>query len=109
MRDDAGIVQIWTISPLGGEPEQLTHNPFDVASAFSWSPNGNSIAYVADNSIFTTDVESGATKRHTLRTEDAIAPRPEACVFSPDGTRIAYVRHVPLSGATFNQIFVAAL
>ena len=56
MRDDAGIVQLWTISPNGGEPHQLTHNPFNIASAFSWSPDGRSIAYVADNSIFVTDV-----------------------------------------------------
>ena len=59
MRDDAGIVQIWTVSPNGGDPQQLTHNPFDVASTFSWSPDGNSIAYVADNSVFTTDAKSG--------------------------------------------------
>jgi Tol biopolymer transport system component len=109
MRDDAGIAQVWLISPLGGDPEQVTYNPFDVASTLSWSPTGNSIAYVADNSIFTTDIESGTTTRRTLRTADAIAPRPEACVYSPDGTQIAFVRHVPFGGATFNQIFVVAL
>lgn len=26
MRDDNGIVQLWLISPQGGEPHQLTHN-----------------------------------------------------------------------------------
>jgi dipeptidyl aminopeptidase/acylaminoacyl peptidase len=109
MRDDAGVVQIWTISPLGGKPELLTQNLFDVSSAFTWSPSGSCIAYVADNSIFTTDLESGATTRQTRKTDDATAPRPETCVFSPDGTRIAYVRHVPANGTTFNQIFVAAL
>ncbi len=109
MRDDAGVVQIWTISPLGGEPEKFMHNSFDVSSAFSWSPSGNSIAYVADNSIFTTDAATGETIRQTERTDDAIGPRPEACVFSPDGTRIAYVRHVLGKRGSFNQIFVVIL
>ncbi len=106
MRDVAGIVQIWTISPNGGEPQQLTHNAFDVASAFSWSPDGRSIAYVADNSVFVTDAATGAATRLTNKVVDATSPRPEACVFSPDGGRIAYVRPVKMNGRTFNQIFV---
>jgi Tol biopolymer transport system component len=106
MRDDEGIVQIWTISPNGGEPQQLTHNAFDVASAFSWSPDGRSIAYVADNSVFVTDTATGTATRLTSRAEESTAPLPEACVFSPDGKRIAYVRAVGSSGRTFNQIFV---
>jgi Tol biopolymer transport system component len=108
MRDDAGIVQIWTISPNGGEPRQLTYNPFDVASAFSWSPNGRSIAYVADNSVFVSDVATGVATRLTTRADAAAAPRPEACVFSPNGKRIAYVRPVENNGRTFNQVFVVS-
>ncbi len=108
MRDDDGIVHIWTISPNGGKPQQLTHNRFDVASAFSWSADGKSIAYVADNSVFTTDTKTGVATRLTPRTENAVAPRPEACVFSLDGRQIAYVRPVARNGVTFNQIFVVA-
>jgi hypothetical protein len=106
MRDGAGIVQIWAVSPNGGEPRQLSHNPFDVQSAFSWNPNGQSIAYIADNSVFVSDVATGVATRLTPRTADAAAPRPEACVFSPDGQRIAYVRSVMQNGAVFNQVFV---
>jgi WD40 repeat protein len=106
MRDDAGIVQLWTISPNGGQPHQLTHNPFDIASSFTWSPNGKSIAYVADNSIFVTDVPGGSSTRLTPRGEDSAAPRPEACVFSPDGKRIAYVRPIVRDDHVYNQVFV---
>jgi len=60
-----------------------------------------------DNSVCVTDVASGRTERLTPRVPDAIAPRPEACVFSPDGRRIAYVRRVANGGAEYNQIFVA--
>jgi hypothetical protein len=101
MRDDGGVVQVWTVSPNGGAPVQVTHHPWSVASAFSWSPDGRSIAYVADNSVFVTDVATGRATRVTSRADDAAAPRPEACVFSPDGSQIAYVRHV----GQFNQIF----
>ncbi len=109
MRDDSGVVQIWTISPSGGQPEQLTHNSFDVASAFSWSPGGESIAYVADNSVFTTDVKSHMSTRQTKRTSDAMAPRPEACVFSPDGRSIAFVRTTRHVNSVRNQIYVVSV
>ncbi len=108
MRDDAGTVQLWTISPNGGDSHQLTHNRSNIASAFTWSPNGQSIAYVADNSIFVTDVPSGGSTRLTPRSNDSTAPRPEACVFSPDGNRIAYVRPVAERTTVYNQIYVVA-
>jgi Tol biopolymer transport system component len=109
MRDDRGIVQIWTISPNGGEPAQLTSDSFDVDSAISWSLDGKLIAYIADNSVFTIDTASRETTWRTERTDDATAPRSEACVFSPNGNRIAYVRRVVTEGVPFNQIFVATL
>lgn len=106
MRDNQDVVQIWTISPNGGEPQQLTHNAFDIGSAFTWSSDGKLLACVADNSVFVFDASTGAARRLTPRVEDALAPRPEACVFSPDGRRIAYVRRVASSEGTFNQVFV---
>jgi hypothetical protein len=109
MRDDDGIVQLYTVSPNGGPPRQVTRNPWSVASAFSWSPDGRRIAHALDNSVFVTDAESGAGTRLTPRTADEAAPRPEACVFSPDGRSLACVRRVPVEGRTYNQIFVVAL
>jgi len=106
MKDDAGIAQLWSISPNGGPPRQLTANPWPVASCFSWSSDGKRIAYVADNSVFITDTISGRARRLTRRSADAEAPRPEACVFSPDGRKIAYVRRQPLGASTYNQLFV---
>jgi len=113
MRDDLGIVHLFTVSPTGGQPVQVTHDQWPVASSFTWSPDGRRIAYVADGSVFVVDVASGASTRLTDRTSPA-TPRPEACVFSPDGRRIAFVRSVASRstqpgepGATVhNQIFV---
>jgi hypothetical protein len=106
MRDDAGVVQLWLVSPAGGEPAQLTHNRWGVASAFSWDTAGRRIAHVMDNSVCVTEAATGATTRQTPRSAEDTAPRPEVCVFSPDGTRIAYVRPVPSGGRVFNQVFV---
>jgi hypothetical protein len=52
-----------------------------------------------DGSVCLTDVESGEAQRVTGAAEGV---RPEACVFSPDGGRVAYVRTV----GGFNQVFV---
>jgi hypothetical protein len=109
MRDDAGVVQLWIVSPLGGEPTQITHSAFDVASAFSWSPNGESITYIADTSVFVTCVATGESLRLTAPCDTQFSPRPEACVFSPAGDRISYVRPVEHDGATWNQVFIATL
>jgi len=108
MKDDAGVVQLWTISPSGGAPSQVTHNSFSIASAFSWGPDGRKIAHVMDNSVCVTDIGNGHTIRLTARATDAEAPRPEACVFSPDGRQIAYMRPQPADGRFVNQIFVCS-
>lgn len=109
MKDDAGVVQLWTISPNGGAPVQVTHNQFSVASAFSWSPDGRLVAHAMDNSVCVTDMNTGETKRLTMRTTDDTAPKSEACVFSPDGKRIAYMRRLPSGDEAFNQIFICTV
>ena len=101
MRDERGVVQIFSVSPSGGEPTQMPHDPWPVASSFTWSPDGTRIAYVADGSVMTVTVADGTSRRHTAATVGDGAPRPEACVFSPDGARIAFMRCVP-----HNQVFV---
>jgi hypothetical protein len=59
-----------------------------------------------DNSLCLTDTASGTTARLTPRSADDLAPRPEACVFSPDGQKIAYVRRLPSGAESFNQIHI---
>ena len=109
MKDDAGVVQLWTVSPNGGAPRQLTRNDVSIASTFSWDPSGRRIAHVMDNSVCVTDAGSGLTMRLTPRSDEAAAPRPETCVFSPDGQKIAFVRRVPSGGRAFNQIHILVL
>jgi Tol biopolymer transport system component len=51
MRDDNGVVQLWLISPEGGEPRQLTHAERDIQSAFNWHPSGKMLGFVLENRI----------------------------------------------------------
>ena len=101
MPDDRGIVQLWTVPPGGGAIVQVTTNPWSIASAFTWTPDGRRVAHVMDGSVCLTDVSLGQTTR--LTDPAAGEPRPEACVVSPDGRRVAFARTV----AGWNQVFVA--
>jgi hypothetical protein len=108
MKDAAGVVQLWTVAPAGGEPRQVTKNASDVTSAFTWSPDGTRLAHVMDNSVFVTEVANGRGTRLTPRTPDASAPLALACVYSPDGRQIAFLRNVSRAGATFSQVFTVS-
>jgi Tol biopolymer transport system component len=87
-------------------PTQVTENPWDVQSAFTWSPDGRLLSYVMDNSVFVTAVDAGQSHRLTPRAQDAAAPTAYACVVSPDGQKVAYTRNVSEGGDHFDQIFV---
>jgi hypothetical protein len=97
MEDDFGLTQLWTVTPRG-KMRQLTRNVASISSAFTWGAPG--IAHVLDGSVCITDADTGETRRLTQPSDPP--PRPEACVLSPDGRSVAFVR--PADG--FNQIFV---
>lgn len=89
MRDDNGIVQLWLVSPQGGEPQQLTHNTSDIQSAFNWHPSGNWLGFGLEERIAICAADSGAV---TFLTNDhANPPSADAVVFSPDGHTIAWM------------------
>jgi MFS family permease len=110
MRDDAGVSQLWLVGVADGTLRQLTRNAHDIASAFTWTPDGRRIAHVMDGSVCLTDAATGQTVRLTERAANpADGPLPLACVVSPDGRSIAYLRRVPSGASVQNQIFVVAV
>lgn len=109
MKDDEGVAQLWAVSPNGGAPTQITRNPWPVASTFTWSPDGRFLGHVMDRSVCVTERATGRTQRLTPPVEAEVAPRPEACVFSPDGRQIAYVRRLPSPDLPANQVFLLEL
>ncbi|MCR6630397.1 MAG: hypothetical protein NVV74_10295 [Magnetospirillum sp.] len=94
MADEAGRAQLWSVSPRGGEPRQISRHAWSVASCFSWSPDGRWIAHAMDGSLFVTDTITGEGHRLTPARHGGDGPQAFACVFSPDGKHIAYTRRV---------------
>jgi len=110
MRDDDGVVRLFTACPAGGPVAPLTRGGVGVESAFTWSPDGRLVAHVSGWGVRLVDVAGGESIALAESPPPGVtAPRPEACVFSPDGRRIAVVRGVAAGGAggpVHNQIFV---
>jgi tricorn protease-like protein len=61
-----------------------------------------------DGSVCVSDLKTGETRRLTQPVNDESSPRPEACVFSPDGQKVAFVRRVREAGNTSNQVFIVS-
>lgn len=80
--------------------DEIRTLPITASSAFTWHPNSRHLAAIVDKSVCLIDTDSGQVVPLTAPSDPP--PRPEACVVSPDGTMIAFVR--PVNG--FNQIFI---
>jgi hypothetical protein len=99
--DTAGVVQLWTVSPDGGEPKQVTSGDQSVESCFTWHPDGERVVCVFGGRVCLIEAATGKVQHLTAAIENA--PRPEACVVCPNGRRVAFVRN--RAGA--NQICLA--
>lgn len=104
MKDDDGIVQIWSVPVNGGSIEAVTHLSHSVQSQFNISPDGRSIAFVADSSIWITDVSTGESRRVTAAVAGPDAPV-GAIVWNHRGDQIAYNRYVSNGSDRYLQIF----
>lgn len=96
-----GSYDIWSIDVDTGELQQWTATPDLEESYPTWSPNGNEIAFVANNSIQAVDANGN---RHTL------VGKPDqgsitGISWSPDGGAISYV----LVGSGRSDLMVATL
>lgn len=101
MRDDSGVVQMYIVSPNGGEPRQLTQGKDDIQSAFNWHPSGQALGFVQNNQIVLCDAKNGAITPITQ--PNGSVPSADAVVFSPDGKSIAWMQDVD----GFRQLFMA--
>ncbi len=106
LRDDEGLVQFCTVSTDGGEPRTVTRGRFQPTSAFTWHPDGTQVTYVADGSVVLVHLDSGRIERLTPRRPPDAGPTHHACVFSPDGSMIAFMQPVQTAEGRFNQLHV---
>jgi hypothetical protein len=103
MKDDVGLSQIWLASPVNDKLQQLTFGHRPIASAFTFRSDGRCIACVIGDAVCEVNVFNGSV---TALTEPMDHIRAEACVYSPDGRRVAFTRTQPIEGLRFNQICV---
>ncbi len=106
-KDDKDTIQVFGVSPNGGNIRQLTFNPHSVKGPFNFSPDGKYLAYLADNSVFITDVKSGKSQRLTplSSSEEQLVG---SVVWSNHGVMLAYNKYVKdhKTGTVFLQIFI---
>jgi dipeptidyl aminopeptidase/acylaminoacyl peptidase len=92
-----GYDHVFVVAADGGAARQLTYGAFDDTGPLSWSPDGRTILFsairgpdaarqVMNSDVIAVDAASGAMR--TLTTRDGPDQAP---VFSPDGTRIAWL------------------
>ena len=105
MKDDQGVVQIFGISPMGGEVQQITSNPFSVETTFSVSPNGRFLAYGSGQLIYLTDTASGKTKCISQPAPQEMSELKSIC-WSNSGEMLACNRKVAIRDSSFFQIFL---
>jgi hypothetical protein len=108
-RDDQGVVQVYFISPLGGESTQVTRHTSDVQCGPRFNTAGTHICYVCDNTLQLCDVRRGERFGHVTpltRRTDAPPTRP---VWSHDERTIAVNRDVDGPQGRHLQIFLCEL
>lgn len=104
-KDSNGVVQIYSVSPNGGDIIQETSNQFSVETCLSVHPNGRFIAYGSNQEVYLTDLEQHTTKQLTDskgKDSDALC----AINWSNDGKKLAYNRRIRQGENAYYQICI---
>ncbi|KQS33009.1 DUF3748 domain-containing protein [Dyadobacter sp. Leaf189] len=107
-KDENGITQIFTISPLGGEASQLTNHDSDVKGNVRWHPGGGYIAYVWEERIMICEIGNASFQQRIRVLTAPSEQAPANLVWSHDGQVLACNRLVEdaSTGGKTQQIFV---
>ncbi|SEI80001.1 WD40-like Beta Propeller Repeat [Dyadobacter sp. SG02] len=106
-KDAKGFSQIFTISPNGGKPRQITECASDIIGNLRWHPDGKHVSYVYEGSIMLCEVgDAPFNERIQVLTEPSEFTTGNL-VWSPDGKVLAFNRLVKNeAGKGVQQVFV---
>ncbi|MFT3704120.1 MAG: DUF3748 domain-containing protein [Agriterribacter sp.] len=104
-KDEKGIVQVFGVSPNGGTIQQITFNDFSIEGPINISPDDKYLSYIADRSVFITDIKTGKSERLTPAATDLNKPE-GAVIWSYSGKVLAYNRRIKKDTGSFIQIFL---
>ncbi len=107
-KDTNGIQQLYTLSPLGGTPAQVTFHSSNVEGYFRWHPDGEHLCYVWNGSIVLVKIGSETFDKRIRILTPPTSPSPSNLVWSHDGKKIAFNRGLkkPESGKENKQVFL---
>ncbi len=107
LKDDKGVIQLFGVSPNGGKITQLSFNAYPIQGPFNFSPDGKHLGYLADNSVFVTDVKTHKSERLTppASKEENVSG---SVVWSNNGSMLAFNKYVKdeQTGNVYLQLFL---
>jgi Tol biopolymer transport system component len=106
--------QVWIMDANGAHKQQLTFDALEKDQEPDWSPDGSKIAYSSGDpgSGGTWVMNADGSNQHQL--SGCVAGDPQPCpagdefgvAWSPDGTKIAFLRDLSLIGISDRPVFV---
>ena len=108
MKDEDGNIQLFAVSPNGGEINQITTNLFSIETTFSVCPDGNFVAYGNEEKVFLTHIETGETRQASPGSDNGMTGL-GSIQWSNDGKAIAYNRKVEVADTIYYQVFILRL
>lgn len=110
-KDKKNIKQIFTISPNGGSPQQITFHESDVEGSIRWHPTGKSIFYIWNGRICEIEVNEFDFEKRFKIISKPRKPSPTNLVVSHDGKTLAFNRLLQSSQDALKtkQIFLIKL
>ncbi|ANE53443.1 DUF3748 domain-containing protein [Flavisolibacter tropicus] len=103
--DENGHIQVFCVSPNGGDSKQLTHNAFSIQGMFNFSPDDTKLAYIGNNTLYVTELSTGKTTQLLPSFSDEERPV-GGVVWSNNGKQLAYNRYTKGEKGKYLHIFL---
>lgn len=103
-----GCSRIWVVSPDGTDPHELMPDHPGYQTPIAWSPDGTRLLYEDAAGLWLTDSSGTVLRSFPFEPLCGLGSPCHSYTFSPDGTRLAFVRPVVRDPAA-NESVIAIL